>query len=147
MSMQTYRGFEVRTDRYYHHDTNLWVLPIDEHRVRVGLDSLGLEINGTLAQLTLLDPPQTVAEGDAIGSLEAEKYVGALTSPIAGVVVAVNQEVLANVSALYAGCYDTWIVELEIAPSALRCLVAPDDAFEDFTKRVETFRAAGVLAW
>ncbi|ACU53990.1 glycine cleavage H-protein [Acidimicrobium ferrooxidans DSM 10331] len=147
MTSHVYRGFEVRSDRFYHHDTNLWALPVGDDIVRVGLDALGLEVNGTLAQLTLVEPPCRVVEGDPIGSLEAEKYVGALAAPLAGTILRTNDHLVRDVTQLYAGCYEAWLVEMATEPGALDHLVTPDEALEDFTKRVEAFRAAGVLAW
>jgi glycine cleavage system H protein len=146
--MQQCKGYEIRTDVYYHSDSNMWVEPISPNKVRVGFDPLGVEINGTLAQISLSDPPLSVRAGSTVGSLEAEKFVGPVQSPLSGTVTAVNRVVLADPKLVYGNCFAAWLFEVELEDvSELEALVAPGAAYEDFSARVDSFRKAGVLAW
>ncbi len=143
-------GFTVRSDRAYDLDHHMWVEVISEDRVRVGMDPLGLETAGTLAQLQFMAPGETLRVGEAFGSLESEKFVGPLVSPVSGTVVAVNGTAMADPGLVERDPYDAgWMVE--ISPDALDAdrdaLARGADAIaERFTARVAEYRRDGVLA-
>jgi len=92
MSEQKIRGFIVRTDLAYDLDHHLWVDTSRSDVVRVGMDPLGVETSGTLAQLVLHAPGGDYSRGQPVGSLEAEKYVGPVVTPLSGRVIAVNHQ-------------------------------------------------------
>jgi glycine cleavage system H lipoate-binding protein len=56
MSVSRILGFGIRTDLAYDLEHHLWVDATRGDRVRVGLDPLGVETSGTLAQLVLEAP-------------------------------------------------------------------------------------------
>jgi glycine cleavage system H protein len=142
------KGYEVRSDLYYDHDRNLWVDTISPDIVRVGFDPLGVEVNGTLAQLIMSSNPRMVRRGEAVGTLEAEKFVGPLEAPLGGNVVAINELVVGDPKLIYVDCFDAWLFELtEVDEAEFAELVQPSDAVEDFERRVEAFKKAGVLSW
>lgn len=87
--------FEAPLDRAYHPVDHTWVLR-DGNRLRIGMDSLGVETTGDLAQLYLSPAGTIVAVGDELGTIEAQKFVGPLRAPVSGTVVQVNDRVLAN---------------------------------------------------
>ena len=87
--------FEAPLDRAYHPVDHTWVRR-EGARMRIGMDSLGVETTGDLAQLYLSPTGTIVAAGDELGTIEAQKFVGPLRSPVAGTVVEVNERVLAN---------------------------------------------------
>lgn len=143
------RGYLVRTDRAHDPDTHLWVEVRDDARVRVGLDPLGVETSGTLAQLAMVEVGTIVVRGEPFGSLEAEKFVGPLVAPVSGTVVARNDAVLADPGLVERDPYDSgWLAEIE--PSALDAdlggLVAGGDVAAWFESKVEQYRREGVLA-
>lgn len=142
-------GFPLATDRYLEPTTHVWVLPVDGGRVRLGMDALGAETSGTLAQLVLL-PAGTVLEvGQSYGSVEAAKFVGPLTTPVAGTVYAANPAVGTDAGLVERDPYGAgWLVELEPADldRDLAALVTGDQARARFAERVAEYRSAGVLA-
>lgn len=141
-------GYAVATDRAYHPDTHVWVVRQEGGTVRLGLDPLGLETMGSLAQLALSGAGTVVERGEAIGTLEAEKFVGPLASPLSGSVVAVNDAVVAEPRSVHDDPFAAWLVEL--APSDLDgeapALVAGDDVAPWFAAKVAEYRLKGVLA-
>jgi glycine cleavage system H protein len=149
MTSKTVKGFELRLDRSYDLTHHMWAL-VDADLVRVGMDALGVETSGTLAHLAIGGVGDVVTAGNAFGSLEAEKYVGPLVSPVSGTVTAVNVAVLENPGLVHTHPYDTgWMIEIE--PSALgsdlATLVNGEQAVEDaFSKKVTQYRLEGVLA-
>ena len=77
-------GFGVALDRAYDPDRHFWVSTVGPDRARIGMDALGVETSGTLAQLAFLPVGEYLKRGDAFGSLEAAKFVGPLTCPLSG---------------------------------------------------------------
>jgi glycine cleavage system H protein len=138
----------LATDRAYHPDTHVWVQRLGADRVRLGLDPLGVETTGTIAQLALVEPGIRVRRGVSLGSVEAEKFVGPLASPLSGTVVAVNDDAIIDPRLLHAAPLDTWLVEL--APSALEVelvdLVRGESIEAWFRAKVTQYRIEGVLA-
>jgi glycine cleavage system H protein len=141
-------GYLVATDRAHHPDTHVWVERRAGGTVRLGLDPLGLETMGTLAQLSLAAPGTVVERGEALGTLEAEKFVGPLESPLSGSVVAVNDGAVDEPRSVHDDPYAAWLVEL--APADLDgevpALVAGDDIAPWFAAKVADYRLKGVLA-
>ena len=149
MSEATVGGFTVLTDRAYDLDNHLWVEVLDTGNVRVGMDALGVETSGTLAQLSF-QPADTVQRGEAIGSLEAEKFVGPLLAPISGRVVTVNEAPMADPGLVERDPYgEGWFIEIE--PADLDdelgdLIVGEAEIVSRFEDKVTQYRLEGVLA-
>jgi glycine cleavage system H protein len=141
-------GYRLAADRAYQPDTHVWVERCPGGTVRIGLDPLGLETMGTLAQLDLAPPGTTVGAGGAVGTLEAEKFVGPLESPLAGAVVAVNDAAVQSPRLVHDDPFAVWLVELQPADpaAASSSLVAGDDIAPWFAAKVADYRLKGVLA-
>ena len=144
------QGYPLALDRLYQPDTHMWVLPAGPGLVRIGIDPLGAETSGTLAQLSFLAPGTELAAGRPFGQLEAAKFVGPLVSPVSGTLAAVNRAVasdpgLAEQDPFGAG----WLIEAGIggAARALPGLLAdPDEITAWFAGRVQEYQLKGVLA-
>jgi glycine cleavage system H protein len=142
-------GYRLDPERAYHPETHLWV-DVGSRPVRIGLDALGVETSGTLAQLALLPPGTEVARGDPFGSLEAAKFVGPLVSPLSGRVVVANHTAVVDPNLVERDPYGAgWLVIIE--PSRLEEelteLVRGREAVTAwFAAEVEDFRTKGVLA-
>lgn len=142
-------GFWLALDRYLEPVTHVWVQLLAADRVRLGMDALGVETSGTLAQLVLLPPGSALTVGQSYGSVEAAKFVGPLTTPIAGTVRACNEQACADAGLVERDPYGAgWLIELE--PTDLErdlgALVTGEQARTRFAARVAEYRAAGVLA-
>jgi glycine cleavage system H protein len=149
-SEMTVDGFVVRDDLAYEMSTHMWVDIRDGSTVRVGMDPLGLETAGTLAQLQFVEPGDAVARGEAFGSLEAEKFVGPLVAPLSGTIVAVNTAAMTDPGIVERSPYDEgWLIEM--TPSALEGELemlarGGEPIREQFSLRVAEYRRDGVLA-
>jgi len=143
-------GFAVRTDLFYDIERHIWVAVRGDGSVRIGMDALGVETSGTLAQLDFVEPGTLLTRDDAFGTLEAEKFVGPLVTPVSGSVVTVNIGAITDPGLVEREPYDGgWMVE--ILPSALDADIAAlvgDVATitERFRTRVADYRRDGVLA-
>lgn len=142
-------GYRVALDRSYDADTHVWVSVLAPDRVRVGMDPLGVETSGTLAQLSFLPVGTSLRRGQSFGGLEAAKFVGPLTAPLSGVLTAFNQAVLDNPGLPEVDPYDEgWLVEL--APTEMEqemsVLVSGADVVPWFSRRLADYRLKGVIA-
>jgi glycine cleavage system H protein len=153
-------GFPVALDRAYDPENHLWVAVGEPARgsggvphmivvARIGLDALGVETSGTLAQLAFVEVGEPIKRGEAFGSLEAAKFVGPLTSPLSGRVTATNEAVVADPRLVESDPYGAgWLIELTLSdPSELDGLVRGAEAIPDwFAAEVADYRLKGVLA-
>ena len=119
---------------HYERNDHVWVRREAGGDVVIGIDELGLENLGDLAYVSLAHPGTRVAQGGAIGSLEAAKMTGDIKSPVAGTVVARNDAACANPGLVNTDCYGAgWLVR-----------IAPDDWDHDAEGLVH---GADVAAW
>jgi glycine cleavage system H protein len=142
-------GFGVALDRAYEGTGHFWVSMVGPDRARIGMDALGVETSGTIAQLAFLPVGEHLKRGEAFGSLEAAKFVGPLTSPLSGTVSATNDAVVADPALVERDPYGAgWLVELDLAdPGELSDLVSGSQAIKVwFEAEVEDYRMKGVLA-
>lgn len=140
-------GYQVRLDVSYDPATHTWLEEQSPGRVRVGLDPLEIEASGTVAALSLVPAGSVVERCASMGSLEAEKFVGPLLSPLSGTVVAVNDDLLAQPSELDRDPYSAWLVEIDCGDSAPIGLVSgAAQVREWFEGQVAEYRLKGVLA-
>jgi glycine cleavage system H protein len=150
MTTQQVEDFEIRTDFTYDIEAHLWINVLESGNATVGVDSLGLETFGTLAQIAIDEPPVALARGVQFGSMEAEKFVGTLLSPISGTLVRRNEAVLMDPGLVERDPYgEGWLIEVEIEddPVTMPYLVSGVEAVtEAFEKRVAAYRLEGVLA-
>lgn len=142
-------GYALALDRAYQPDDHLWVQSLGSGRARIGIDPLGIETGGTLAQLAFAPVGAVVARGEPFGSLEAAKFVGPLVSPLSGTIAAHNEAALSDPSlAERDPLGEGWLVE--IAPSQLdedlARLVRGDAVAPWFRGKLADYRLRGVLA-
>ena len=146
----TVERFPVRTDLAYDLGSHIWVRPLDDGTVRLGMDSLGVETSGTLAQFSFEAQGPDLRQGQSLGTLEAEKFVGPLAMPVAGRVVAVNDAVVADPGLVHRDPYgEGWLAVVDPTDLAadLERLVQGREAIVDgFAERIAAYRAEGVLA-
>jgi glycine cleavage system H protein len=139
----------VALDRAYDPAGHFWVSVLSGDRVRIGLDALGVETSGTIAQLAFLPLGEHLKRGEPFGSLEAAKFVGPLSSPLSGTVVATNDTVVADPALVERDPYGAgWLIELDLAdPGELGDLISGADVVPVwFEGEVEDYRLKGVLA-
>ncbi len=143
------RGFDLALDRRYEPATHIWVADAGPGLVRIGMDPLGAETSGTLAQISLPGVGADLAAGRPFGQLEAVKFVGPLTSPVSGTVRAVNEAVAADPGLIERDPFGAgWLIEAELAsPAGLDGLLA--DAAEItawYEARIEDYVRTGAIA-
>ena len=143
-------GFPLALDLLYQAETHMWVLLTGGARARIGMDSLGIETSGTLAELSLPPVGAELVAGQPFGQLEAAKFVGPLVSPVTGTVLAVNEAVAADPGLAEREPYGAgWLIGAELSNPAeeLSGLVrGADEVARWFAAAVEDYRRTGVIA-
>lgn len=140
-------GYRLALDRRYHADDHTWARQ-EGDLIRVGLDDLGQATTGDLAQIALHRAGERVRHGEELGTLEAQKYVGPLRSPICGEIVETNEEAARSPRVVNEDPYHRgWLVLLRPTEhDDLAGLVGPDEAPAWFATKADGFRREGVLA-
>lgn len=115
----------VPDDRRYT-DQHEWVQPTEQSsRVRVGVTDFAQSQLGDVVYVSLPEPGHQVAAGDSMGEVESTKSVSEIYAPLAGTVVARNDDLdtapeLVNTDPYGAG----WMVEIEVTdPSGFDILL------------------------
>ena len=102
-------------DRLYHRNTYLWVKPDNlSGNIVVGMSSPAFESLGELAYLTLTQAGESVRRDQSIGTMEAAKMTGEITSPVSGTVVRHNEQVISNPQSVGEDLYGSgWLIEID----------------------------------
>jgi glycine cleavage system H protein len=84
-------GCKLPDDLYYWPDKHVWVRgPDDSGEVVAGLTDVAQNLAGKIVVVNLRALGKTLVRGKSAGTLESGKWVGAIPTPVAGEVVAVN---------------------------------------------------------
>jgi len=151
----TVAGFVLALDRRYQPETHMWVLARGPGRVRVGMDPLGVETSGTLAQVSFVPAGTELTAGLPFGQLEAAKFVGPLVSPVSGAVLAVNGAVTRDAGLVERDPYGAgWMIEaslIEASPGGATVelpglLADPAEISVWFAAKVADYRLKGLIA-
>ncbi len=97
----------------YDTENNTWVNLSKTGEVLVGITSLLASLAGRLVQLRPKPVGSTVTKGASLGTLESEKFVGPVPSPLTGVILEINGQVVQNPKILNDAPYsEGWIAKL-----------------------------------
>lgn len=111
--------FEFPEDLFYDAREHLWLRPAREGErvlVTVGIDAGGQDALGEAVYVQLTPAGRSVARGEAVGSVEAEKMVRPLLAPVTGTLVEVNGAVVAAPRVLNTDPYGGgWLFRIEAA--------------------------------
>ena len=109
------RPFPVPQDRHYDPKHHLWAQREEATgRVRIGIDSIGLESLGEIAYVALRDVGTSITRGESMGSLEAAKMTSDIVAPVSGTITDRNEAVLRDPMLVNREPYGAgWIVEIE----------------------------------
>ncbi|HOT25403.1 MAG: glycine cleavage system protein H [Chloroflexi bacterium] len=123
--------FRVRTDRLYT-DEGLWVLEQDG-TLRIGLSDYLQQHSGDVAFVDARPVGTRLAAGDTLFTIETIKVTSDLHSPAAGVISAVNPDMVTAPEKVNSQPYEEgWVCELspESWESARTQLLRPETYFE-----------------
>lgn len=106
-------GFSI-PQGYNFHPGHTWVLREDGENARVGLDKFAADLIGKVDRIEVVSPSRWIRQGQRLLTLHCSGTSFDLMSPIEGVVMALNQEVLKDPALAARDPYkDGWIAMLK----------------------------------
>lgn len=109
-------GCRVPDDLYYWVEKHVWARPEEDGTVTVGITDVAQHLAKTIIAVTPKGVGRVVERGKSAGTVESGKWVGPITSPVTGKVVAVNERLKAEPSLVNQDPYGLgWILRLEPA--------------------------------
>ena len=104
--------FEILDELHYSVDDE-WVLAEDD-TVTVGVTDYAQQQLGDIVYVELPTVGAQLAEGEVFGVIESVKAVSDLNAPIAGEVVAINEDLIDQPEIVNQECYGTgWLIKLK----------------------------------
>jgi glycine cleavage system H protein len=108
------QNYEFRTDLFYDPVNQYWV-DIKNGIARIGLNPLVQETSGSFVAVQFNAEQKQFNRGESVGSLEAEKHVSHIKTPLTGKIVKTNDQLLENPRLLNDDPYGSgWLLELEL---------------------------------
>ena len=108
-SMMREQGFEVPKG-YCFHPGHTWVLDEGRQNARIGLDSFGAHLLGKVERVEVVGLNRWVRQGQKICTITRDGLAVDLLSPIEGVIICVNQDVIKDPSVILKDPYKSgWI--------------------------------------
>jgi len=107
-------GCILPVDLYYWIDKHVWAKPESDGTVLVGMTDVAQSLAGKIIVVNLRSFGKNLARGKSAGTLESGKWVGTIPTPVAGKVVAINEQIkgqpdLVNTDPYGAG----WLIRVE----------------------------------
>ena len=138
--MATVRGCKIPEDRFYWVEKHAWARPEADGSVTIGITDVAQHLAKGIVNATPKEAGRAVQKGKSAGTLESGKWVGPVTSPVTGEIVAVNEAMKAKPSLINTDPYgEGWFVRVKptdwAGESAL--LVTGDAAVAAYQKFME----------
>jgi glycine cleavage system H protein len=138
--MATVRGCNIPEDRYYWVEKHVWARLETDDTVTIGITDVAQNMAKGIVNATPKDAGRTVQKGKSAGTLESGKWVGPVTSPVTGEIMAVNETMKAKPSLINSDPYgEGWFVRVKPADWAgdSAALVTGDAAVTAYQKFME----------
>ena len=112
--MARVRGCNIPEDRFYWVEKHAWARPEEDGTVTIGITDVAQNLAKGIINATPKDVGRTVQKGKSAGTLESGKWVGPVTSPVTGEIVAVNDAAKAKPSIINEDHYgEGWFVKVK----------------------------------
>ena len=127
--------FEIPDELHYSTDDE-WVHP-EGDSVTVGVTDFAQQQLGDIVYIELPSVGNSIVEGEAFGVIESVKAVSDLIAPLAGQVVAINEDLVDQPEIINDQCYGAgWIIKIKPSNAAeLQSLLDADSYRKLISKR------------
>ncbi len=147
--MEKIDKYEINQNCYYDPDTHFWV-ELNGSQARIGMSSLVQETSGTFVAVSIEKLDHEVERGESFGSIEAEKHVGPLKSPVSGLITEINEKIIEKPRLINTDPYgDGWLIKLTLTdPNAdvPRLIFGNDKVVKWFKVELKKFEDKGWIA-
>jgi len=79
----------------------------------IGISDFAQDALGDVVFINLPEVGDTVTAGESFGDVESVKAVSDVNSPVTGVIVEVNEDLVDSPENLNSDCYGSWIIKVE----------------------------------
>lgn len=131
-------------DLLYDVENNTWLRTGKGDTVTVGVTSLLSTIAGKLIRINLRPPGLIIDRGQSLGTLESEKFVGPVPSPVTGTLTESNQNLVERPRTINDSPYEQgWIVRIRPSRLALEAtaLTSADNSRTLLSEKIAQFHA------
>ena len=102
-----------------------------ESTVRMGITHYAQEALGDIVFVTLPEPGTELSAGQPLGEVESTKSVSDVYAPVAGTVVARNQELDASPDLINSDCYgEGWMLDIRLTDADELASLMDADAYQ-----------------
>lgn len=123
-------------DLYYRVEEHVWVRPEPDGTATLGFSDVAQTVAGAILHVTFRPLGRRYAVGAPVAALESAKWLGALRTPVAGQLVAVNERLLTDAGLVNRSPYRSgWLARL-----------TPDDLARDLAALLTGQAAADAYA-
>jgi len=132
--MANIEGFEF-PDGLHYHEKHAWARVEDDGTVTVGINDLAQQEAGEIMYVDLPFEDDEIEFGETCVKIQTAKWVGPVSAPLSGTVVAVNEDAQDEPELINSSCYDEgWLIKVQ--PSGLDAdlanLMKGEDALKDW---------------
>ena len=92
----------------------------------IGITDYAADKLGDIVYVDLPAVGSTVTAGEVCGEIESTKSVGELYAPLSGEVVAINEDVVADPSAVNGDAFGAWLIQVQVDPADVATLLDRD---------------------
>jgi glycine cleavage system H protein len=115
--MAAVRGCDLPEDLFYYLDKHIWVKPLGDGLVRLGMNAVAGKLTGgklTAVTVSARKVGQEIKQGKSIATVESSKFVGPVPAPITGVLVRGNDQLADDPNLTISDPYGQgWIAEIQ----------------------------------
>ena len=113
--MSEVRGCHLPDDLSYWPEKHVWVRgPEADGTVVVGMTDVAQSLAGKIVVVNLRSLGKTLVRGKSAGTLESGKWVGSIPTPVAGEVVAINQDLARSPATVNEDPYGAgWLIRVK----------------------------------
>lgn len=104
---------KVLDDRKYA-DSHEWV-KVDGDLATIGISDYAQHALGNIVYVDMPEVDDEVVQGDDFGAVESVKAASDLISPVTGVVVEVNEELIDKPELINEDAYGNWIIKVRLS--------------------------------
>jgi len=117
--MANVNGCNLPDDLYYFIDKHVWVKPLEDGIVRIGMTSVAVKLAGSkfiAITVKAKNIGQEIKQSKSVATLESSKFVGPVPAPITGILIKSNEKLVADPNIAVSDPYgEGWIAELKPA--------------------------------
>lgn len=111
--MTDVKGCNIPEDLHYWTEKHVWVRPESDGTVTIGITDVAQNLAKGIISVTPKGIGRSLQRGKSAGTLESGKWVGPVSTPVSGEIVAVNDLLLASPKLINEDPYgDGWFARL-----------------------------------